>query len=498
KFWDDNAGNRKEILKNGEVQELSYAPFPHNREWELDYHRPYVDDMRYPCACGGEMRRIEDVFDCWYESGSMPYGQFHYPFEDAKLFKQNFPADFIAEGLDQTRGWFYSLTVLGVALFGEIPFKHVIVNGIILAEDGQKMSKKLKNYPDPMELVDKYGADALRYYLLSSPVVRGEDINFSEKAVAEVSRKVIGRLMNVHSFYETYQSELASAESWKKTKNPLDIWILSRLAELRNGMTEGMERYELDAASRGIDKFVDDLSTWYLRRSRERFKGDDVKDREWALATTHRVLFDLSKLLAPFMPFIAEDLYQKVKGIKDKESVHLESWPEEIRVDKDLIDDMEEARRIVSSGLEARAKNNIKVRQPLLGIEVSTVRLSDKKSILSLIKDELNVKEITTKLIKEEGSGSFRLNLEITPELKKEGQLRDLTRTIQELRKEKKLTPRDRITLVIDGNEEGKDFVREFEAQLKKAVLADALKFEAGEGEEVEIGDLKLIIAIEK
>ena len=189
-------------LQNAEVRELDFAPFPHNRNYEIDLHRPYIDEIEFKCSCGGIMKRIPDVFDCWYESGSMPYAQFHYPFENKEPFEKNYPANFIAEGLDQTRGWFYSLLVLSTGLFGKAPYKNVVVNGIILAEDGQKMSKSLQNYPDPVDVMNKYGADAIRYYMLSSPVVRAEALSFTEKGVGEVYRKVIARLLNVLSFYE--------------------------------------------------------------------------------------------------------------------------------------------------------------------------------------------------------------------------------------------------------------------------------------------------------
>jgi len=489
------AAKKPEFIKTSETQEISFTLFPHNRDWELDYHRPYIDEMKLPCSCGGKMERVKDVFDCWFESGSMPYGQFHYPFENKSLFKNNFPADFIAEGLDQTRGWFYSMLVLGVALFGETPYRNVIVNGLILGEDGQKMSKKLKNYPDPMEVVEKYGADALRYYLLSSPVVCGEDIAFSEKGVGEVYRKVVSRLLNVVSFYEMYAHELRFEDSWEKSENPLDLWIMARLSELTHDITLGMERYELDIASRGIEKFIDDLSTWYLRRSRERVKGDNKEDKEFALSTTHRVLLTLSKLIAPFMPFAAEEIYQKVRERKGEESVHLEEWPRVQKVSnksREVIENMGKVREVVSLGLEERARHGIKVRQPLRKLS-TTVAFPDGYQVL--VGDELNVKEI---IWDKNLTATLVLDTDISPELKEEGDLRELIRNVQDLRKNEKLTPHDFAVLFVDADDSSKSFVSKFEKEIKKATMMKEIRFEKTGGEEVKIGELSFKIGIKK
>ena len=363
---------------------LISVPLPHNDKYEIDLHRPFIDDVKLELASGEKLIRVEEVFDCWFESGSMPFGETHYPFQKRDFSpatgfwsrilgkSRGYPADFIAEGLDQTRGWFYSMLVLGEALFGRSPYKNVIVNGIILAEDGQKMSKSKNNFPDLIPVINKYGADALRYYLLSSPAVRAQEFCFSEKGIDEVVKKHIGRLLNVMSFYGLYAKEAASdtatfsrpAELTSRNRtspsgassqnsqpsartisarsnsfgryessvsyaadstNILDQWILSRLNQLNSEVTQAMEKYELDKATRPFADFIDDLSTWYLRRSRDRFKGDDENDKVAALSTTRLVLIELSKLLAPFMPFIAEEIYMKLNG--GIESVHLENWP---------------------------------------------------------------------------------------------------------------------------------------------------------------------------
>ncbi|VAW14459.1 Isoleucyl-tRNA synthetase, partial [hydrothermal vent metagenome] len=239
-FWE---GDKDEVAV-GSVRKIEFIPLPHNEEYELDLHRPYIDEIMFTCACGGVMKRIPDVFDCWVESGSMPFAQFHYPFENKDEFKNNFPADFIAEGIDQTRGWFYTSLVMSAALFGKSPYENVIVNGLVMAEDGKKMSKRLKNYPEPWEILNKYSADALRYYMLSAPIVHGEEMRFSEKGVDEVQKKVIGRILNVLSFYKLYEDTNVSAGN--DSKNVLDEWIVARLYQMTEEIEESLDKYELD------------------------------------------------------------------------------------------------------------------------------------------------------------------------------------------------------------------------------------------------------------
>jgi isoleucyl-tRNA synthetase len=469
-------GKADDFPRTAEVKELHFKPLPHNQEYEFDVHRPYIDSVVFPCDCGGAFKRVREVFDCWFESGSMPYGQFHYPF-DKKQFDPphglGYPADFIAEGLDQTRGWFYSMLVLGVALFGKSPYKRVIVNGLILGEDGQKMSKRLKNYPDPIDVVNRYGADALRYYLLSSPVVRSEDLNFSERGVDEAGKKIIARLENIFSFYELYKKE--SVAKPEKSPNVLDRWILSRFNELLSEMTEAMERYEIDKATRPILSFVDDLSTWYLRRSRDRFKGDNEADKNFARMTTSFVLREFSKLIAPFMPFTAEHLFLKLKKEGDQESVHLEDWPRGGTIDAPLLSLMAETRRVVSLGLEARAKAGIKVRQPLKSISLSNKNILKHKELTFLIAEELNVKEV----IAAKGKEEVALDTSMTDELRREGLARDVIRDIQEKRKNLSLKPGDRITVTIHVFESAK--IEQFREEIAHTVNAEKVIFKEGE-----------------
>jgi isoleucyl-tRNA synthetase len=458
----------------------------------------------------------------------MPFGEAHYPFQKIDFSpatgfwsrilgkSRGYPADFIAEGLDQTRGWFYSMLVLGTALFGRSPYKNVIVNGIILAEDGQKMSKSKNNFPDLMPVINKYGADALRYYLLSSPAVRAQEFCFSEKGVDEVVKKHIGRLLNVMSFYGLYAKEVASdtatfsssaelasrnrtsptglsagtpsqpssrtisarsnsprsvkssVPSAVHSQNILDRWILSRLNELNKEVTDGMEKYELDKATRPFADFIDDLSTWYLRRSRDRFKGDDEDDKVAALSTTRLVLIELSKLLAPFMPFIAEEIYMKLNG--GKESVHLEKWPSTGKIDVGLLENMKTVRQIASLGLEARSKAKINVRQPLKSLKVESRKSKvEDTALLDLVKEEVNVKEV---VFDANLSTEVELDTYITPELEEEGELRDLIRAIQDRRKEQGLTIQDRPILKIFATDKNRQlFIQKNRQQLVKTVL---------------------------
>ncbi len=495
---------------------------------EFNMHRPYIDTIALTCeqclkttgSGRGLSRRVSEVFDCWFESGSMPYGQAHYPFEKEGFdpvgsgwFKKakGFPADFIAEGLDQTRGWFYSMLVLGVGLFGKSPYNAVAVNGIVLAENGAKMSKRLKNYPDPLAIVEKYGADSLRYYLMSSPVVRGEDLRFSERGVDEVSKKIFGRIDNVLAFYLLYADSSLKATSYKlKATHVLDRWIIARLHELMYEVTTSLEIYELDKATRPIGDFIDDLSTWYLRRSRDRIKSDVLEEKEAALGTLGYVLRELSKVMAPFAPFFAEYLFQSVKDkglkIKDVTSVHLEAWPSGGKVDTELLKQMEEVRKIVSSALEARAKVNIKVRQPLQKLKMkSDILMSSPRKrgsrlspdLLQLILDEVNVKEI---VIDPTLSTEVELDTTMTQELRDEGMFRELSRAVQEMRKTQGLKAGEPATLHIGAQGPSRRFIEQHEAELsriaslKNIVIQDVLE----SGEPFQTDALSLQISLKK
>ncbi|MDD5318715.1 MAG: class I tRNA ligase family protein [Candidatus Pacebacteria bacterium] len=484
-YWDGPDG----FMHPGSFVEIDFAFIPHNREYELDLHRPYIDEVKWVSKYGF-VKRIPEVIDCWFESGSMPFAANHYPFENQALFAERFPADFVSEYIAQTRTWFYYMHAVAGILFDNIPFKNVVTTGTVLAEDGQKMSKSKGNFMDPAVLLDKFGADPLRLYLLSSPLMKAEDLNFSEKGVDELYKKVILRLGNVVSFYQMYAQDGAQEAEGRQSKNVLDKWVLARLQQIGLEMTEGLESYQLDKASRPILDFVDDLSTWYLRRSRDRFKGDDVEDKNSALATLHFVLMQFATLVAPFMPFISEDIFLKIKNSQDSianssnpESVHLCAWPTFValtQAEQELLADMIEVRSIVSRGLEARAKAGIKVRQPLAELRARSDQegIADKVDLLDLIRDEVNVKEVVMDAAIAE---SVQLDTVITPELQEEGDVREIIRAIQEARKEKGLSLGDVIDLQITTDEKGKALISKYLEMIKKPTLTKNVEVVIGE-----------------
>ena len=449
------------------------------------------------------MKRTPEVFDCWFESGSMPYAQWHYPFENKELVEKTYPADFIAEGLDQTRGWFYTLHVLATALtIDDIglgkdhpAFKNVIVNGLVLDDKGRKLSKKLKNYPDPAEMFDSYGADSLRYFLLASTSI-GEDYRFSGDKVKEYWRKIISALENCFVFYETYKGEVKEI----KTENLLDKWIISKTETLNREAIKWMDKYELTKASRLFNDYIDDLSNWYIRRSRRRFqKPETAKEKEEATNTLHYALFKLSKLMAPFTPFITEQIYLKMND-NGKESVHLCDYPEVDAklIDEELESEMTEARDIVNLALALRSKVGIKVRQPLTSLKVKEVKtkLKDRTDILDLIKDEVNVKEV---IFDDKISEAVELDTNLTPELKEEGEVREIIRQIQQMRKEMKFVPEDTINIYFQQSEFFDRIIERNKETILKEVLAKEFISSSEEGmKEIEIGDQKILLNIKK
>jgi isoleucyl-tRNA synthetase len=431
-------------LGNAEVRKLELAIVPRDETGAVNLHRPYIDQVKMIDSKGEVMNRIPDVFDCWFESGAMPFASLHYPFENKDIFNKSYPADFIAESMDQTRGWFYSLINLGVGLFDKAPYKHVICNGLINAADGKKLSKSLGNYTDPMELIEKYGADAFRYYLMSSPVIKGEGVNFNDKELEDIYKKCISRLENVVTLYEMNKED-AIVPSTTST-DVLDTWMIARMHELVRDSTHGYDNYLLDEATRGIGDIIDDISVWYTRRSRERLKGDaGEKAKHEAYETLTYVLVTLAKVMAPVMPFIAERVYKAVGG--EKESVHLDAWPMGGDVDGELIKNMKDVRGAVSVGLMERTKSKMNVKQPLQSI---TLKNAVPEQFFDLIRDEVNVKDV---LIDSTLSTDAVLDLTITPELQKEGDIRKLMRAIQDKRKDLGLQPVDEVTLVVSSND---------------------------------------------
>ena len=470
-----------------------------------DLHKQYVDEITWACKCGGTMKRIPEVFDCWFESGSMPYGQEHYPFS-GKKFKNNspVPAEFIAEGIDQTRGWFYTMMVLSTALFGVPAAKNIIANGIVLAENGQKMSKRLKNYPDPSHLFEQYGVDATRYYLFASPVLLAENLNFSEEGVRDSLRKIVMILWNVYKFYAMYEKEGAEKSgecSLPECENILDKWILLRLNTLIKEVTQNMNGYNIPKAVRPIDGFINDFSTWYIRRSRDRFKSDDEADKKAALHITQYVLTQLAKVMAPFMPFIAEQIWQKTTGYNFKDenkSVHLVEWPlyDDPAEDEDMeiLKQMEEVRKIVELGLKARDEAGIKVRQMLNEAKITNYNL--KVEYRNLIADELNVKNVISK----KGQGELKVELDtiLTEDLKLEGIKREIVRSVNNLRKNAGLTIQDKIILSWQSDSELiKNVFAKMGEELKKDTLTEKI-IKGEDGEEIKVNGEKIILGIEK
>ena len=435
-----------------------------------DLHKDVVDDITVPCSCGGTMRRVPDVLDTWFDSGSVAFASYHYPFENKEATQTRVPADFIAEGQDQVSKWFYYQHVLGTALFGSRMFTNVITNGIVLAEDGKKMSKRLQNYPDPQRVIDAYGADAARLYLLTSPVVRAENLNFSEQSVAQMSSKVIGRLTNVYAFYELYKEEVAHTPSSDST-HVLDKWIVARMHELHAEVTKAMEAYELDRATRPLGDFIDDLSTWYLRRSRDRLKSEDLNDKQAALATLRWVLRKYAKVSAPFIPFSAEWVWQRVRcddlsgQAGDPESVHLANWCTVREPDMEVLEAMALTREVVSEALEARAASGIKIRQPLQTLRVKHELHAAGEQYHELIRDEVNVKELVTDM---EMNESVQLDTTITDKLRIEGVMRDIIREVQGARKEAAFLLSEKGTITINGPAELLAIAATYQTEIEK------------------------------
>ena len=459
-----------------------------------DYHLPQVMDVTFECD-GAEMHHIGKVLDCWFESGSMPFAQFHYPFENKEKFEASFPADFIIEAIDQTRGWFYSLTAVNVALFGKSPWKNLICTGFINAADGKKMSKKLKNYTDPMELMNKTSADSFRFLMLSSPLTNGENFALADKDVMDVARK-LGMIWNMYDFFTMY----AEVDGWEfngdmsdllhDLTNPLDIWIVSRLHQLITEVERGLNNYNLQDATKPILPFLDDASNWYVRRSRRRFwKSEDDGDKNDAYRTLHYVLVRLSYMLAPFTPFLAEELYHNLTG--DNESIHLKDWMPAGEIDSSMLRDMNALRTAVNDGLSKRASEGIKVRQPLASVKLVNTISQDTPAevaqfLIDIAKDELNVKsvEIVTDSESDSAQPSVVYDLTITPELKREGLMREIIRHVQSARKQAGLQIDDRIVLSISSDDsEISQAIDAFADVIKSETLAVELNSVVNESE---------------
>ncbi|MGH7141591.1 MAG: class I tRNA ligase family protein [Minisyncoccia bacterium] len=473
-----------ELLHAGpaHVEELPFVPLPVNKKFELDLHRPYIDSITLLDDEGREYVRIPEVVDCWVESGAMPFasfadkvGGYDTRSPEEALEKIPYPADFIAEYIAQTRTWFYYLHALNVALFNRASFRAVVSTGTILAADGQKMSKSKGNYTDPLELMERYGADATRFYLMSSVVMQSEDLNFRDDDVREAHNRTVGILWNSYKFFELYKNEYDQIAQSAESPNALDRWIRSRLGELLRDATDAYERYDMPSVSRAIKQFIDDYSTWYVRRSRDRVRTDKsasaeaTADKQYCLATQCDVLLTLSKIIAPIMPFIAESIYRgvspssKLQAPSSPESVHLENWPEEIGVDEKLLQDMQQIRAAASAGLKLRDEAKMKVRQPLALLKVK--ELPDDPELQKILADEVNVKRIERDASLADDAW---LDTKISEELRLEGTLRDTVRAVQDARKREGLSVSDRPTLTVAADEKGAAFFQQF----KKEIIA--------------------------
>lgn len=464
-----------EVVVIGSVEELKERAV--NPEEIGDLHRPYIDKIEVKTDSGKIARRIPEVFDCWFESGSMPYAQDHYPFQDKQQWEDNFPADFIAEAIDQTRGWFYTLHVLATALFDQPAFQNVICSGWVVAADGEKLSKRKKNYAPMDEIFDQYGVDTLRFFMASSPIVNGEDVRFSVGYLRDVQRNVFMTLNNVYSFYKLY----ADVDGWTPEKpllepegtNVLDRWMIARLNQAIKEVTDSLEDYRLDKAARPIAELLDDISNWFVRRSRRRFwKAEDDSDKQQAYNTLHYVILRTCQLLAPFSPFLADYIWrQMVQGTDLPESVHLSDWPSVKDPDKAsqmLLENMQQLRELIVQGLAQRAAAGIKVRQPLQSAKFYGAHKLDLQ-LIEVAKDELNVKKIKVvaaspgvkeaqsfKEVVKDSQGTWPLmdlkveiDTHVTEDLKTEGIARELVRVIQNARKNAGFNVDDRIKTAI-------------------------------------------------
>jgi isoleucyl-tRNA synthetase len=487
----DGDGKKHQIVVGSyaELKELSGAELD-------DYHRPWVDDIEFD-KDGVHYKRIDKVLDCWFESGSMPFAQFHYPFENKEKFEQNFPGDFIVEYVGQVRAWFYYVHAVNVGLFGHNAFKNVIVTGNLMGNDGFKLSKSRGNFTDPNELMDKFSADSLRFLLLGSPVMNAEDFTLLDKDVGDVARK-LSMIWNMYDFFTMY----AEVDGWEASsevvdpsqqlQNPLDVWIVSRLHQLIQELEKHMDVYDIPSALKPVLPFIDDASNWYVRRSRRRFwKSDDDQDKNDAYQTLYYVLVQLSKALAPFTPFLAEELYQK---LTNEESVHLIDWPHSGHVNELIVDRMAKVREVINQGLSQRAKERLKVRQPLAAVNVYGLP-SIEESMSEIIAEELNVKKVTlVPQSKERGDETFVqylkdnalswnsddvlavLDTELTDELRREGMAREMIRHVQSARKEAGLNVDDHIRLSIkSSNEQLTKALSEHNTLIASETLADSL-----------------------
>lgn len=506
----------KRKMKTGQWRKIEFKNLPLNPQMELDLHRPYIDEIKFYCKkCQNQMKRVPEVIDCWFDAGAMPFGQRHFPFawpqiQKSKIKIKNytkrgfqFPADYISEAIDQTRGWFYTLLAISTLLGFGPSYKNVISLGHVLDEKGEKMSKSKGNVVDPWYIIEKYGADATRWYFytINQP---GDSKLFNEKDIEEVLRKFLITFWNCYTFFATYVSkkELQNlGPKVSRSKNILDKWIVADLYKLVFGVTDSLDKFDVTAAARLIENFViNSLSLWYIRRSRKRFHLDTGESRQEAIETLYFTLTTVSKLAAPFIPFLSEKIYQSLSlSPVLLNSVHLEDWPKTKKglVDQVLLQKMEKAREVVAQALAERAKAKIKVRQTLNNLEINNQELKGEQDLLELIKEEVNVKEITF-------GNSFKLDTEITPQLKEEGIVREVIRNLQEMRKLAGLKPVQEVLGWFSGTPDLNEILNKnkevimTKGKIKDFQLSERTKEKFDFEKEIEIDQQKLWLGIKK
>jgi isoleucyl-tRNA synthetase len=458
-IWKSKSGKIKVL---GSIEELK--KFAKKLPKKIDLHKDCLDLIKLEID-GEEYTRIPEVLDCWFESGAMTFAQFHYPFENKAFFEKNFPAQFVVEYIGQTRAWFYYMMTLSAILFDKIPFENVLTTGTILAEDGEKMSKSKKNFPDPSIVIDKYGADALRFYLLQSPVMKADNFNFSEKGLEDVYKKIILLLYNVNNFYSMYKT---NKKLEKEKLEIIDKWILSRVNDLGIKSEEYLKSYNTIKYCEELKKFIDELSTWYVRVNRDRFNnGNEIVKK-----VLKEVLDKLSKIIAPLMPFAAEKIYENI----GKGSVHLQEWPkfEKKKINNDLNEKMELTREFISLGLRQRDQNKIGLKWPLQDVTLSYDKLLE-KNLQKMVKEGLNVKEIKY-IVNKNKNPEVKLNLKITPKLEAEGYARQISRQVQVFRKDLKLEKKDKIELFISTDEDFKKILEKEKNFIKERTNAKIIE----------------------
>jgi isoleucyl-tRNA synthetase len=485
------------FLKTGDARRLFFRAMPRNDRGELDLHRPFVDAPSFPChagtlvaagrthmkeKCEGMMRRVSEVIDVWYDSGAMPLAQQHYPFEHKKEIddRMEYPADYIAEGVDQTRGWFYTLLAVATLLGLEAPYKNVIVNNFINDKDGQKMSKSKGNVLDPWELIKKHGIDAVRWYFYAASEP-GDPKNFDEADITKMFRKMHLIFYNTLSFYSLYGKPGAGrgSSSGRVKQTLLDKWILTRMHATVEEVTHALDIYQIRSATTAIDSFLDDLSRWYIRVSRRRFqRPESASDHAVASRTLLEVLQTTTKLIAPFMPFFAEACYHRLRATTDPISVHLADWPRAVlkglnAADKKLLADMALIRETGAQALAKRAEVGIKVRQPLASLTVKNKAVVKHAELVEILKAEVNVKEVFAKSALAE---PLTLDITMTPELLEEGTLREFLRSVQELRQKADLNPQDTVQIYVTAPAAFMTFLMKYEKQIKKDVRAKGVQ----------------------